>query len=219
MSESHTSPPPQTSNIFVDRPCLKCGYNLRGQTATWSRRALNWQVTCPECGGVQVVVLGSAERGERQPLVTLALVVLGVWLLWQLFDWLSISIVGMSPPAVLFAPDLDATIIHAGINVVPVALSAFLLSLVIAVAPYASSRQRNFCVDLLVIAAAVYALHLDLAGLYANPAASIADWQVKAAPVTAVAGGAIALAFGRFGLAVGRPLAKMVVGMYVKAEP
>ena len=230
MSESSPpTSPPQTTNVFVDRPCLKCGYNLRGQTATWNRRALNWQVTCPECGGAQVVALGSAERNlGANPFLTLALVVLVGWIVWQLVAWLAASYASMmQPPAgaydpfspderdlherptKLFAADRDsvgcrlalaAFSLH--VRAIPIAMSAIGLGLIVSASPYSTQRQRK---SLLLIVVAVgcvlgFSLRVSTEGM-----PIFFDWKWKMA--SGMVGLIVALAGGKFGLAIGRPLA------------
>jgi hypothetical protein len=239
MSETTpTAPPtaptaPQTSNIFVDRPCLKCGYNLRGQTATWNRRALNWQVTCPECGGAQVVVLGSAERGGGHSIVTLVLAITGVWVAWELITSLAIALGAMMGPlnaqlmrSIVSSPtvmtrrsafDYDAItlVTYFLVQGIPLALSAVLLGALISIAPYARAQDRNFVLALLVLGAIVYGIYLDLTGLLPNRSNIGADgkWKLMSGTI----GLALAYFFSRVGLAAGRPFAKMITGMYVKA--
>ena len=189
-----SSPAPQTSNIFVDRPCLKCGYNLRGQTATWNRRALNWQVTCPECGGAQVVVLGSAERGGGHSIVTLLLALIGVWIVGAM------------------AVIVTGTIVQG----IPIALFAILLGALISIAPYARAQDRRFVLALLVLGCVVYGIYLDFSGQLPDRSSIGLDakWKLLSGSIGVV----LAYGFGRIGLAAGRPFAKMVTGMYVKTD-
>lgn len=229
-----SSPAPQTSNIFVDRPCLKCGYNLRGQTATWNRRALNWQVTCPECGGAQVVVLGSAERGGGHSIVTLLLALIGVWIAWQLVTSLAAALGTMIGPlnaqlmrSIVAGPtaltsrsafDYDAItlVTYFVVQGIPIALFAILLGALISIAPYARAQDRRFVLALLVLGCVVYGIYLDFSGQLPDRSSIGLDakWKLLSGSIGVV----LAYGFGRIGLAAGRPFAKMVTGMYVKTD-
>lgn len=249
--------PPQTSNVFADRPCLKCGYNLRGQTATWNRRALNWQVTCPECGAAQVVALGSAERGgSRSPLFALALAVVAVYIAWQLITWLSLGQAAMMDTltaiyatptaaarraamtgagvATAFDGEWTTLVIHVLVRGVPVLLSTLVFGIVLALAPYAMPRQRDLLLVLFVIGGCLFYAHLNLTGSSVDSAVStmrtqlalglsggnsvlmLFDWKWRV--ISGTVGLALAILGGRIGLAVGHPLGRVVVSMYVKID-
>lgn len=182
----------QTTTVFVDRPCLKCGYNLRGQTATWNRRALNWQVKCPECGGDQVVSIGTPERqGLQNPLVALVLALAGTWIAWQLFQWLSTSQSSMMEvPFILSAPATSAAArraaliatgtgsstvtafdgewttlaLHVIVRAIPILMSTALLGVGLALAPYGKHRARDLLVVVFALVACTYGVYLNITG-------------------------------------------------------
>lgn len=56
---------PIRCEVDEDCACRKCGYNLRGQTATWDRWKREWRATCPDCTNVQSVRLWSSGRRAR----------------------------------------------------------------------------------------------------------------------------------------------------------
>lgn len=244
-----SSTPPQTSNVFVDRPCLKCGYNLRGQTATWNRRALNWQVTCPECGGSQVVVLGGAERrGLLHPFFALTLALLGGWLSWQLIQWLSEGQSSMMevPTAIydangaaqrttLAAATPQTLAIHVAVRAVPVILSTMLFGAMLALAPYASHRQRDLLLVIFIVGGCIFGVYMNITGVSLDGTSYFAlqrltelrgadargmlmlyDWKWRL--VSGTISLMLAILAGRIGLAVGRPLGKLIAGMYVRAD-
>lgn len=228
--------PPQTSNIFVDRPCLKCGYNLRGQTAVWNRRALNWQVSCPECNNAQVVQLGSNERGTRQPAVVLALALAAAWAAWQLLEWMATpTALAIGPPdatmmraiaaggaptggftgVLLLDYDALAIVAYFLMHSIPLSFASLLLGAILSIAPHARKQDRNFLVLLLSLLATLYGWYLNVTGQVpklTDTSPSTLKWKLLAATVALL----VCIVGGRLGLILGPPFVKMVARMYVR---